>query len=633
MPDGSDGFSLLLIITAEFPSKHLFAGLTLNGLGGLVGINRTVVTDVLREGIRARTLDSVMFPKDPIRNAPQIVSDLRRVFPPVQDQYVIGLMAILGWGVPTIITAELGIVSEAPTLLKIIRCPDRVFILGQLRAMLPSAEVEPRLAEINMDVLGAIDFGRQEASFDATLYDSRIGLYTLEGEMAMRAKWGQDRNFALAVGGLHPAFQPPPGFPSLKRLSVSLGKGNNPRLRLETYLALTSNCVQVGAHLDLYAAAAGFSVEGHLGFDALFQFSPFQFQIAICAGVALKAGGKTLLKVDLRFNLSGPRPWHAFGEATATFLFIDVTVPFDVTIGPRDQPELPVGEVWPKLKEALENPRSWSAELPRRGHQLVTLREDGATGVVVHPLGTLAVRQQVVPLGLMIEKFGNVSSGSERFFEITEVTFGENGSAAGGSADAQKPKELKEHFAPAQFFEMTDDEKVAAPSFERMVAGMGGFGTDGLTQPTAGDDVTTKTYALYTEVIDVEMPPPPRSRGKDKRTPDHEPSDQAMRLAAERGAVANASLHRSGRARFEGKDKGITLEDDTYVLATTDTLAKVTEAGLAAANIVPIPELVHPNAGTYAGARAALRAHLRRHPEDEGRLQIVGTHEGALQPT
>ena len=41
----------------------------------------------------------------------------------------------------------------------------------------------------------------------------------LYGDMALRLSWGDNPSFALSVGGLNPHFQPPPGFPTLKRLT------------------------------------------------------------------------------------------------------------------------------------------------------------------------------------------------------------------------------------------------------------------------------------------------------------------------------------------------------------------------------------------------------------------------------
>src|SRR4029453_2466143 len=99
-------------------------------------------------------------------------------------------------------------------------------------------------------------------------------------------------------------------------ITVNLTKGNNPRLLLTAYLALTSNTAQIGARLDLFASAGRASIEGHLSFDALFQFAPFQFVVDLGAGIAFKYRGRTLFGVSLDMTLSGPAPWHARGKAT-----------------------------------------------------------------------------------------------------------------------------------------------------------------------------------------------------------------------------------------------------------------------------------------------------------------------------
>ena len=43
-----------------------------------------------------------MFPHDVVANAPRIISDLRRFFPPEPGTFLIGPMAKLGWGTPTL---------------------------------------------------------------------------------------------------------------------------------------------------------------------------------------------------------------------------------------------------------------------------------------------------------------------------------------------------------------------------------------------------------------------------------------------------------------------------------------------------------------------------------------------------
>jgi hypothetical protein len=50
MPDGSKGFSMLLILTLEVPIQLSF-GFLLAGVGGLIGVNRTSRIDLLREGL------------------------------------------------------------------------------------------------------------------------------------------------------------------------------------------------------------------------------------------------------------------------------------------------------------------------------------------------------------------------------------------------------------------------------------------------------------------------------------------------------------------------------------------------------------------------------------------------------
>ena len=51
MPDGSPGFSLLVIITAEFGAGiQLGFGFTLLGVGGLLGLNRTMRLDAADGG-------------------------------------------------------------------------------------------------------------------------------------------------------------------------------------------------------------------------------------------------------------------------------------------------------------------------------------------------------------------------------------------------------------------------------------------------------------------------------------------------------------------------------------------------------------------------------------------------------
>ena len=163
LPDGRQGFSLLLIITAEFQPINLGYGFTLNGVGGLAGINRTMVTEAIRSGIRNGTVRSIMFPPDPIKNAPQLISNLRAIFPVADGRYVFGPMVMLGWGAG-IIKVAVGVLLDFPELIRIV-------ILGRIIIALPTED--EAVVKVNLDVVGVIEFEKKQVSVDASIYDSR----------------------------------------------------------------------------------------------------------------------------------------------------------------------------------------------------------------------------------------------------------------------------------------------------------------------------------------------------------------------------------------------------------------------------------------------------------------------------
>jgi hypothetical protein len=454
MPDGSSGFSLLIIITAEFTPIQLGFGFTLNGVGGLLGLNRTTKVDVLREGVKTNALKSILFPEDVVANINRIVSDLKQVFPIMQGHFIVGPMAKIGWA--SIVTLELGLLIELPE--------PRIIILGVLKAMLP-AEDAP-LLKLQVNFLGVIDFENKYISFDASLYDSRLLVFTLTGDMALRISWGSNALFILSVGGFHPAFKDVPAdLKGMKRLSISLLSGDNPRIGIEAYFAVTSNTVQFGAKAELYAEACGFNVWGYIGFDVLFQFDPFYFIASIYAGLALRSGTTVLLGIKLRGELSGPTPWNVNGEASFTILFFEISVSFDVTWG-DDPDELPKEtiNVLEELKKQLMDSRNWKAEIPSNNSLFVSIKkyEPPEGEIVIHPFGVLSFNETLVPLDIAIDKFGSKKPEGDKKFALSDIK--------SGSIPLSSQK-IKDRFAPAQFLEMKDSEKISRPSFEMLNSG------------------------------------------------------------------------------------------------------------------------------------------------------------------
>lgn len=468
MADGSKGFSLLVIVAASgFTPIQLGMGFTLSGIGGLLGINRSVDLDVLRPGLRSGALDGILFPEDPVRNAPAIVHSLASIFPATRNHFVLGPMAILGWGTPNLVTLKLGLLLEAPS-------PTRLLLLGRLSVLLPTPK--KALVQIQLDALGVLDFDKGELSLDATLFDSRILSFALTGDMAMRVGWGAEPQFLLSVGGFNPRYPVPGNFPALRRLALELSDSDNPRLRLEAYLAVTSNTLQFGARAELFVSAAGFTLDGRLGFDVLLSFSPFGFIVDIYAALTVRLKGAVLFSVTADLTLSGPTPWRACGTASFTLLMLSVTVAFDVQLGGGDSPPPAIAstDVRALLADALADSRNWASELPAASPPLVALRDPGTAGTRVHPLAVLTVRQRVVPLHRHITTYGTSLPSGEQQFDLS-VT-------ADDGAWLVDPTPVMEPFALSQFDRLTDDQKLGLPAFADLPAGLS-FGSDSLVLP------------------------------------------------------------------------------------------------------------------------------------------------------
>ncbi len=453
MPDGSTGFSLLIIITAEFGTGiQLGFGFTLIGLGGLLGLNRTMSLQPLMEGVRTGAINSIMFPQNPVENAPKIISDLRTIFPPYEGKFLIGPMAKLGWGTPTLVSVSLGVIIEIP---------GNIAILGVLKIALPADEAALIVLQVNF--AGAIEFDKSRLYFFAALFESRVLYLTLEGEMGLLVAWGDDANFVVSAGGFHPRFNPPPlPFPAPKRMAISILNTDIARIRTETYFAVTSNTVQFGSNTEIMFDVDVARVDGHLGFDALFQFSPFHFILEVSASVSLKVFGVGLFSISLHFALEGPTPWRAHGTGSISFFFFDVSADFDITWGESKDTTLPPIAVIPLLKGEFDKLDNWRAQLPPTNNLLVSLRKLDATesSEVLHPLGTLRVSQRAVPLDLKIDKVGNQKPSDANQFTLT------------ATAGLVKADDADEQFAKAQFLNMSDADKLSQRAFDPMHGGL-----------------------------------------------------------------------------------------------------------------------------------------------------------------
>lgn len=455
MPDGSKGFSMVIIVTVEFGSGlQLGLGFTLLGVGGLLGLNRTVNVQPLAEGVRTGAVESVMFPQDIIANAPKIISDLKQFFPVYQDQFLIGPMAKIAYGTPTLASLSLGVIIEFPEV--------TITILGVLKVVLPTEEADVLKLQVNF--IGRIEPANSLLWFYAELYDSRILFITIEGGMGLLVNWGENSNFVFSIGGFHPQYAPPPlPFPSPPRLAVSLLNEEYAKVRIEGYFAVTSNSVQFGAKVEVFFGVDAFNIDGHFGFDALFQFDPFYFSFSLSVGLSVKLFGVGLFSVGFSGLIEGPTPWHIKGHGKIGFLFFSVSVPFEETWGEERGTELPPIEILPIIKREMGAITNWQAIVPEGRNILVSLRKLGDSGeppsnsniedsrpLVLHPVGTLRVSQRKLPLNIELDKVGNQRPSDASKLSIT--------STIGGNA-------FKEKFATGEFRDLGEAEKLSEPGF------------------------------------------------------------------------------------------------------------------------------------------------------------------------
>jgi hypothetical protein len=594
--DGSKLTSILGIIAVTFsPAIPLGYGFFLNGLGGLFGTHRRMDLDALEDRFWAGALDSILFPSDPVANAPAVIADLQAIFPTARGRFVFGPMASIIWGNPAVLRAEIGVFVELPS-------PIRIALLGQVSVQLPQSE-NP-IVDLNIDVAGLFNPAESELKILGTLRDSKVAGLSVHGDMGLLVRWGpNDPTFAASVGGFHPDFKPPQGMPALRRVGISLGSGDNPRIELEGYLALTSNTGQFGARAEIKATQSGFTAHGYLGFDALIQFSPFGVLASLSGGVSISKWGETLLSATLDAHLRGPKPWHAWGKVSFEVLSCDKSVHFDAEFGSKQaRPELPAEDPTPLLDEAIGRARSWQATARPDAAARVTYAEDppalAASALLASPDGVLEFRQRVVPLGVTINRFGNAKTPTPLTLDVALQT-------TAGVAFAQS--DLEDAFAPAQFFDLSDSKRLASAGFETHKSGF----ALGAGAPLLGSSASVPVGYEEFEIGALAQRPT-RAVGLRK------PSATSIGLASDVFAARlHAQLPSSARVASRRGAAAIKLKEPTYVVASSETMQAV-------AAVLP------GGSTSLRRAEQTLASHVAAHPEQADQLVIV--RRSGVQP-
>lgn len=462
LPGGRAGFSFLATIFSEF-DVPLGYGFFLTGVGGIVGINRMANTEALLEAVAEGNLDHLLFPEDPVAEAPQILDALADVFPPHEGRHVFGPVARIVFGRPTLVEGRLGLVLEVGD-------QNRVLVLGVISSDLPSKDTA--LVSLRVPFFGDIDLAAGTISVDGSLTGSRVLTYSVGGEMAARTGWAPRLDHVVSFGGLHPAYPRPANLRDLDRLSINFGS-NNPRVTLTAYLAVTTNSLQFGADASLYAKGpkimfvGRLAAEGEVYLNALVYFDPFAFDAELGGSLSLLVDGDVILGLGFDLRLSGPNPFRVAGRVWATVWGVDVGFHIEHSWGEEQPLAPPTANPVTLLRDAL---RSGAGVEPIRSTTRVsgvaftpTVPGSDSPGRVADPAAGIQYLQRVVPLGVRIDKVGEgvLTGGPHRYDLVVRSPDGDELSLSPAETD----------FVRGHFWALTEEERLRAPVFERHPGG------------------------------------------------------------------------------------------------------------------------------------------------------------------
>ncbi len=286
----------------------------------------------------------------------------------------------------------------------------------------------------------------------------------------------------------------------------------------------------------------------------------------------------------------------------------DKSKSFNKTIFKDEPPaDFQVVDPLPDLVAALADGRNWSSDLPADARALVTVRTRLEVGVVaVHPLGAIAVRQRVAPLNLDLARFGQARLAGDQRFSITTLTLD-------SPAPATDP--VLDDFAPGQFLDLTDSERLSRPSFEPLEAGVsvvaGALVFGGQAAGEAGlmavTDLAYETCILGErgECVAEAEPRQPGLRG--------------VLDAAALGPAARAALGTSGLARYRTASPSVRVQAPAFAIASVTNLLAVAGDGEPAATPTRF--------ASYTAAEQALQRRLPTAAEGLSSQQVVWKFE------
>ncbi|HEY8611163.1 MAG TPA: DUF6603 domain-containing protein [Roseomonas sp.] len=475
-------YAFFALVYARFPGGlEIFLRLTLNAVGGMIGLHHGFDQAALLAALPSGAMDDVLFPENPVGEAPRIISTLKTIFPVRRNAMTLGLMAEIGWGSDQISSVRLGIIlpfdnwsGDRRTSL------DRIILLGRLAIECFRSLPDPIRFSIKVDVVGEIQFSPAQARLYGQLRDSRLGPIAIQGSAALSLGFGDNAHFLISVGGFHPRFEPKPEWlPPMDRVGATYDIGLV-KAWVRGYFAVAAGTLQFGAEFGVRYKFGPISLGASFALDALIHTSPcFRFEVAVRGAADISFRGRRLLGVAFEGELSGPGRWRLKGHAEAKILFFTVEVSFDESWGDDPAPQPPVitqAQLKAQLQRDLAARENWVVALPSSTPTMLTFAEGPAPKageIVVHPFATPGFVQRRLPLGVQLQRLGR--SPVEGAPRIGLPMLSLNGTPL------PEAETLTEFFPVAEYFDVPENERLTRPGFQRMAAGVQTAGSGGFT--------------------------------------------------------------------------------------------------------------------------------------------------------
>ncbi|WP_433042559.1 DUF6603 domain-containing protein [Dactylosporangium sp. CS-033363] len=237
-----------------------------------------------------------------------------------------------------------------------------VLLLGVTTARFPSTGAARPYAQLQLQLRSVLRPGEGVFALSASLTRNSYLLdpaCVLTGGFAFYAWFGEHRNagdFAITVGGYHPAFDAPDHYPVVPRVGFSWSLDAAVRISGTAYFALTPSAIMAGGTLDVRyhdgSLTAWFTAQA----DLLVAWAPFRFRtrVGVSVGIEYTASllftSKTLhLEAGAQLELWGP---PTGGTVTVRLWVVTFTVAFGAPGEPGGAPQLD----WAGFQDLLPAP-------------------------------------------------------------------------------------------------------------------------------------------------------------------------------------------------------------------------------------------------------------------------------------